>query len=79
MYFGDYFVLGGDRYPALDPEAFLFGDMAELDFLSRPPGTVSRIAEEKLRRRPDKEVCIQIQAFLCTFTHNAILGGEGKI
>lgn len=42
LYFGDHFVMGGEEFEALDPEAFLFGEMGDLDYLSRMPGTMNR-------------------------------------
>lgn len=42
LYFGDHFVMGGQEFGALEPEAFLFGEMADLDFLSRMPGVMNR-------------------------------------
>lgn len=42
MYFGDHFVMGGEQFPAAEPEGFLFGELAELNYLSRPPGSMAR-------------------------------------
>jgi len=40
LYFGEHFVMGGEEFAALDPEAFLFGDMADLNELSNVPGSI---------------------------------------
>lgn len=40
MYFGDSFVMGGETFQALHPEAFLFGEMADLNHLTQMPGVV---------------------------------------
>lgn len=42
LYFGDHFVMGGQEFAALEPEAFLFGEMADLNYLSRMPGVMHR-------------------------------------
>ena len=38
LYFGDHFLMGGQRFPALQPDAFLFGELGDLNFLTPPPG-----------------------------------------
>eukprot|EP00039_Didymoeca_costata_P000827 m.47409 g.47409 ORF g.47409 m.47409 type:complete len:508 (-) comp10497_c0_seq2:151-1674(-) len=42
LYFGNQFIMGGQEFPALDPEAFLFGDMGDLNHLSRVPGVATQ-------------------------------------
>jgi hypothetical protein len=32
--------MGGQQFPAMDPESFLFGDLMDLNFLARIPGEV---------------------------------------
>ena len=39
-YFANEFVMGNESFPSMNPEAFLFGDMADLQYLSRFPGSV---------------------------------------
>jgi hypothetical protein len=40
MYFGNHFVMGGQQFPAMAPEGYLFGDLADLNFLAPIPGVV---------------------------------------
>eukprot|EP00047_Mylnosiga_fluctuans_P013015 m.28865 g.28865 ORF g.28865 m.28865 type:complete len:434 (-) comp4604_c0_seq1:229-1530(-) len=39
-FFGSEFALGQERFPSMDPECFLFGEMADLYFLSKHPATM---------------------------------------
>eukprot|EP00045_Choanoeca_perplexa_P013039 m.145543 g.145543 ORF g.145543 m.145543 type:complete len:416 (+) comp16217_c0_seq28:152-1399(+) len=43
LYFGNQFTMGGSNFQTMTPESFLFGDVAELAWLSRVPGSVPRI------------------------------------
>ncbi|EDQ88980.1 uncharacterized protein MONBRDRAFT_8535 [Monosiga brevicollis MX1] len=43
MYFGNQFTMGGESFQSMSPEAFLFGDISELSWLSRVPGSVPRV------------------------------------
>lgn len=41
-YFGNHFIMGGERFDTPQPEAYLFGENADLNFLGSRP-TVVRI------------------------------------
>lgn len=47
-YFGSHFIMGGERFDTPQPEAYLFGENADLNFLGSRP-TVVRIF-----RNPDE-------------------------
>ena len=36
-YFGSYFVMGGERFDTTQPEAYLFGENQDLNFLGNRP------------------------------------------
>ena len=40
-YFANYFIMGGERFEVQQPEAYLFGDNADLNFLGTRPVPVS--------------------------------------
>lgn len=40
-YFANYFIMGGERFDAQQPEAYLFGDNSDLNFLGTRPVPVS--------------------------------------
>ena len=40
-YFARQFIMGGESFASIAPEAFLFGDMNDINFLARAPGVVS--------------------------------------
>lgn len=40
-YFSNYFIMGGDKFDAPQPEAYLFGDNMDLNFLGSKPIPVS--------------------------------------
>lgn len=39
-FFGSHFLMGGERYEVGKPEAFLFGENSDLDFLEGKPAQV---------------------------------------
>lgn len=42
-YFASHFIMGGERFDAPQPEAYLFGENADLNFLgSRPSAVIMR-------------------------------------
>lgn len=41
-YFGSHFIMGGERFDTPQPEAYLFGENADLNFLGNRPTAVSR-------------------------------------
>eukprot|EP00730_Choanoeca_flexa_P007958 TRINITY_DN12416_c4_g7_i2.p1 TRINITY_DN12416_c4_g7~~TRINITY_DN12416_c4_g7_i2.p1 ORF type:complete len:328 (+),score=75.14 TRINITY_DN12416_c4_g7_i2:142-1125(+) len=43
LYFGNQFTMGNATFQTMTPESFLFGDVAELAWLSRVPGSVPRV------------------------------------
>lgn len=40
-YFGSHFIMGGERFDTPQPEAYLFGENADLNFLGSRPTPVS--------------------------------------
>ena len=40
-YFSSYFIMGGERFDVQQPEAYLFGDNSDLNFLGNRPVPVS--------------------------------------
>jgi len=42
LYFGNQFLMGDGEFPRMDPESFLFGEMGDLNHLSRVPGMLAR-------------------------------------
>lgn len=42
-YFGSHFIMGGERFESQQPEAFLFGENVDLNFLGSRPVPVSII------------------------------------
>jgi hypothetical protein len=40
-YFANYFIMGGERFDSPQPEAYLFGENADLNFLTGKPMAVS--------------------------------------
>ena len=40
-YFANYFIMGGERFEVQQPEAYLFGDNQDLNFLGTRPVPVS--------------------------------------
>ena len=41
-YFANYFIMGGERFDSPQPQAYLFGENADLNFLTGKPVSVSR-------------------------------------
>lgn len=39
-YFGSHFIMGGERFDTSQPEAYLFGENADLNFLGSRPTPV---------------------------------------
>lgn len=39
-YFGSHFIMGGERFDTPQPEAYLFGENADLNFLGSRPTPV---------------------------------------
>lgn len=44
-YFGSHFIMGGERFDTPQPEAYLFGENADLNFLGSRPTPVSYILQ----------------------------------
>lgn len=42
-YFGTHFIMGGERFDTPQPEAYLFGENGDLNFLGSRPTAVSMI------------------------------------
>lgn len=40
-YFGSHFIMGGERFDTPQPESYLFGENADLNFLGSKPTPVS--------------------------------------
>lgn len=47
-YFGSHFIMGGERFDTPQPEAYLFGENTDLNFLGCKPTPVSTIVLETL-------------------------------
>lgn len=45
-YFGTHFIMGGERFDTPQPEAYLFGENGDLNFLGSRPTAVNAIATE---------------------------------
>jgi len=43
-YFGSHFIMGGERFDTPQPEAYLFGENADLNFLGNRPTPVRRFS-----------------------------------
>lgn len=43
-YFGTHFIMGGERFDTPQPEAYLFGENADLNFLGCKPTPVGQIS-----------------------------------
>eukprot|EP00051_Salpingoeca_urceolata_P018592 m.262506 g.262506 ORF g.262506 m.262506 type:complete len:504 (-) comp19231_c1_seq3:53-1564(-) len=43
LYFGSQFTMGGQAFPGMQPESFLFGEMDDLNFLARIPGVLPQV------------------------------------
>ena len=41
-YFGTHFIMGGEKFETPQPEAYLFGENSDLNFLSNRPAQVSQ-------------------------------------
>lgn len=46
-YFGTYFIMGGERFDMSQPEAYLFGENTDLNFLGNKPIPVSILFTNK--------------------------------
>ena len=42
-YFGSHFIMGGERFDTTQPEAYLFGENIDLNFLGSKPTPVSNL------------------------------------
>lgn len=45
-YFGSHFIMGGERFDTPQPESYLFGENADLNFLGTKPTPVSGQMED---------------------------------
>jgi len=45
-YFGSHFIMGGERFDTPQPEAYLFGENVDLNFLGNRPTPVSRPVDQ---------------------------------
>lgn len=43
-YFGQHFIMGGERFDTSQPEAYLFGENGDLNFLGSRPTAVRAFA-----------------------------------
>lgn len=50
-YFANYFIMGGEKFDAPQPEAYLFGDNMDLNFLGNRPVPVRKILKNCIRIR----------------------------
>lgn len=63
-YFGTHFLMGGERFEISQPEAFLFGDNSDLDFLGTKPVMVNHyylIQQILMRTYASVSLCTTIE------------------
>lgn len=72
-YFGSHFIMGGERFDTPQPEAYLFGENVDLNFLGNRPTPVSSPVVVHYVSVKFDEVCPVYHSLIMMYTTKLVL------